>query len=99
MSTNNNYILSKVEFDVNVEYNKTTKVEVENEHKKGNIKVYKVDKDNNKIALGNVEFDLYSVELDKIIGTYKTSVDGEIYIENIRTRRIQANRKKYREMV
>lgn len=99
LSTNNNYILSKVEFDVNVEYNKTTKVEVENEHKKGNIKVYKVDKDNNKIALGNVEFDLYSVELDKIIGTYKTSVDGEIYIENIRTRRIQADRKKYRKMV
>ena len=32
-----------------------------------------------------MQFDLYSVELDKIIGTYTTNVDGEIYIENLRT--------------
>ena len=75
LSTNENYILSNVEFDVNVEYNKTTQIEVENEHKKGNLKVYKVDKDNNKISLGNVEFDLYSEEFDKVIGTYYTDVN------------------------
>lgn len=84
LSTNEDYILSNVEFDVNVEYNKTTQIEVENEHKKGNLKVYKVDKDNNKISLGNVEFDLYSEEFDKVIGTYYTDVNGEIYIENLR---------------
>ena len=75
LSTNENYILSNVTFDVNVEYNKTTQIEVENEHKKGNLKVYKVDKDNNKISLGNVEFDLYSEELKKVIGTYYTDVN------------------------
>ena len=85
LETNKDYVLSKVEFDVNVEYNKTTKVEVENEHKKGNLKIYKVDKDNHKIALGNVSFDLYSKEFEKVIGTYATNVDGEIYIENLRT--------------
>ena len=85
ISTNSNYVLNKVEFNCNVEYNKTTTLDVENEHKKGNLKIYKVDKDNHKIALGNVKFDLFSKELNKVIGTYVTDVNGEIYIENLRT--------------
>ena len=72
------------EFNVDVFYNKTTKIEIENEYKKGNIKIKKIDKDNNKIALGNVSFDLYSKEFEKVLGTYATNVDGEILIENIR---------------
>ena len=84
-STNEDYILNTEEFSLSVEYNQTTEVTVENEHKKGNIQVYKVDKDNNKVVLGNVEFELYSYEFDKIIGTYYTDVNGEIYIENVRT--------------
>ena len=56
-----------------------------NEHKKGNVKINKVDKDNNKIALGNIEFDLYSEEYGRVIGTYKTDANGEIVIENLRT--------------
>jgi len=84
ISTNKKYVLNKKEFDVKVEYNETTDLEITNEHKKGDLKVYKVDKDNNKITLGNVEFDLYSVEFNKIIGTYKTNVDGEININDLR---------------
>ena len=34
-----------------------------------------VDKDNHKISLGNVEFDLYSEEFKKVIGTYRTDVN------------------------
>ena len=60
-------------------------IEITNEHKKGNAKIYKVDKDNNKIAIGGVEFDLYSDEYQKIIGTYVTDSNGEIIIENLRT--------------
>lgn len=60
-------------------------LEFQNEHKKGNIKVYKVDKDNQKIVLGNVEFQLYSHEFQEIIGRYYTDVNGEIYIEKVRT--------------
>ncbi len=37
--------------------------------------MYKVDKDNHKISLGNVEFDLYSEEFKKVIGTYRTDVN------------------------
>lgn len=88
ISTNEKYILNKMEFDVNVTYNKTTTINVENEHKKGNLKVYKVDKDNNKIALGGVKFELYSDEFQKVIGTYTTNENGEIYVQNLRVRKL-----------
>ncbi len=84
-TTNDNYILDTTENEVTVGYDTTITKELTNKHKEGNLKVYKVDADNNEIRLGNVQFDLYSVELDKIIGTYTTNVDGEIYIENLRT--------------
>lgn len=84
VETNPKYVLNTAEFDVNVEYNKTTTVNVENEHKKGNIKVYKIDKDNNRVVLGNVEFDLFSHEFNKVIGTYYTDVNGELEIKNLR---------------
>ena len=85
ISTNDNYILNESEFDVNVEYNGTTNKTITNEHKRGDIKVFKVDKDNNKIGLGNVEFQLYSEEFQRVIGTYRTDVNGEIKIDNLRT--------------
>lgn len=85
ISTNANYILNKKAFDISVEYNKTTSQTITNEHKKGNIKVYKVDKDNKKVVLGNVEFQLYSEEFKKVVGTYYTDVNGELEIKNIRT--------------
>ena len=84
VETNPKYILNDMEFDVPVEYNKTSDVNVENEHKKGNIKVYKVDKDNNRVVLGNVEFDLFSHEFNKVIGTYYTDVNGELEIKDLR---------------
>ena len=84
-STNENYILNTNTFDVKVEYNKTSTKTIENEHKKGNLFVLKVDKDNNRIPLGNVIFDLYSEEFNKVVGTYTTDVNGELNINNIRT--------------
>lgn len=62
--------------------------------KSGNIKIYKRDKENDKISLGNVEFELYSYELDKVIGTYFTDVNGEIYIENLRVGKYKLLEKK-----
>ena len=84
ISTNEKYIINNASFEVDVEYNKTTTKEITNEHKKGNLKVYKVDKDNHKIRLGNVNFDLYSEEFGKVIGTYTTNVDGEFQVNNLR---------------
>lgn len=85
VGTNPDYVLNKQETNLYVEYNKTSSITIENEHKKGNIKVYKVDKDNHKVVLGNVQFDLYSHEFGKVIGTYTTDVNGEIKIDNLRT--------------
>lgn len=84
ISTNDKYILNKSTFDIDVEYNKTTTKTITNEHKRGNLKVYKVDKDNHKIPLGNVNFDLYSEEFKRIIGTYTTNVDGEFQVNDLR---------------
>lgn len=84
VATKENYILNKTEFSVNVEYNKETVLNITNDYKKGNLKIYKVDKDNNKIGLGNVVFDLYSEEFQKVIGTYTTDTNGEIQINNLR---------------
>ena len=99
IATNDNYILDTTENKVDVGYDLTVTKEITNKHKEGNLKVYKVDKDNNEIRLGNVKFDLYSVELDKVIGTYTTNVDGEIYIENLRTGEYKLIEKNTRKMV
>ena len=85
ISTNDKYVINKATFDVNVEYNKSTTQNITNDHKKGNLKIYKVDKDNHKIALGNVQFDLYSEEFQRVVGTYTTDVNGKISIKNLRT--------------
>ncbi|MBR3003080.1 MAG: Cys-Gln thioester bond-forming surface protein [Clostridia bacterium] len=85
IETNKNYVLSTNEQTVNVEFDKTTNVGITNEHKKGNLKIYKVDKDNKRVVLGNVEFDLFSEELQKVVGTYTTNENGEISIEGLRT--------------
>ena len=53
--------------------------------KNGNLKIYKVDKDNRKLVLGSINFELYSVDEDRKVGTYTTDENGEIYIENLRT--------------
>lgn len=95
IETNKNYVLNSKQFDVNVKYNETTTVDITNEHKKGNLKIYKVDKDNHKIALGNVTFDLYSDEFQKVIGSYTTNVDGEIKIDNLRIGNYKLNIKSY----
>ena len=69
---------------VQLEYGQTAKITLENTRKKGNLKLIKVDKDNPNITLGSVAFDLYSEELDKVIGTYYTDANGEILVENLR---------------
>lgn len=88
------YILDATPIEVELEYAQTKTVELTNKHKKGNLKVYKVDKDNHRIALGNVEFDLYSEEFQKVIGTYTTDVNGEIQINDLRTGKYKLIEKK-----
>ena len=75
IATGEDYILDEGNKEVTIEKDKTTEVVIENLHKKGNVKVFKVDADNNKVVLGNVKFDLFSEEFNKVIGTYTTDVN------------------------
>jgi len=96
-STLSTYILNKTPQTTTVEYNKVKTLTFINNHKLGNLKVFKVDKDNHKIPLGNVSFDVFSHEFQKVIGTYTTTVDGEILISDLRVRKLYIDWKKYRK--
>lgn len=85
LESRDEYVINKESTYVKLEYKDSVKIELENEHKKGNLTIYKVDKDNNKIAIEGTLFSLYSKELNKVIGRYKTDKDGKITINNIRT--------------
>ena len=83
--TNDNYILDEnTEFSVDVVYNKTSTIDIENKHKTGNLTINKVDKDNNDFAIENVGFELFS-EDSKLIGSYFTDKNGKIEIKDLRT--------------
>ena len=84
VSTQKTYILSDKVEKVTLTQDEIKTLTFENEKKTGNIQVYKVDKDNKKIGIGNVEFDLYSDEFNKVIGTYRTDVNGLIKINDLR---------------
>ena len=84
LETDKNYILNDEEQEIHLSYADEQIKTIENERKRGNLQVYKVDKDNHKVVLGNVEFDLYSHEQEKVVGTYRTDVNGEIYLADLR---------------
>ena len=77
-----------------IKENETTTITVENEKKKGQIEVIKVDKDNNNIKIPNVEFEvtdkdgshIESIKTDQN-GCAKTSMlpIGEYYIQEVKT--------------
>ena len=84
LKTDKDYVLDTTEKEINLSYADTVVKSIDNDKKTGNLKIYKVDMDNNKIGIGDVEFDLYSKELNKVVGTYHTNVNGEIYIKGLR---------------
>ena len=82
LGKNTEYILDQTEYKAKIEDEKTTEIVIENEHKKGNLKITKVDKDDKTITLGAIEFDLIDKN-EKVIAHLITDVNGEAYIENI----------------
>ena len=76
------YKLESKPIIVELKYNELKEIEIENELQKGNIKVIKIDKDNNKIKLSNVKFQLKD-ENNKIIKEGITDKKGELLFENI----------------
>lgn len=76
------YVLSKEEKQVKLEWQKTATVTFENVRKKGNLKIVKVDEDNNEIKLSNVEFKLFDSE-GNVVKKVTTDKNGEAYIDNL----------------
>jgi len=86
LGKNTEYILEQTEYKVKIENEKVTTIIIENIHKKGNLKITKVDKDDKTITLGAIEFDLID-ESENVIAHLITNVNGEAYIESINTGR------------
>lgn len=82
LGENTNYILEQTEYKTKIKNEKITEIVIENSHKKGNLKITKVDKDDNTITLGAIEFDLIDSN-GKVVAHLVTDVNGEVVIENI----------------
>jgi len=82
ISTASNYILNSELFDVSVEYNKTSYITIDNYHKKGNIKVIKLDSETNT-PIANVGFNLLNSS-GNVVASGTTNSNGELYFNNIR---------------
>lgn len=84
LGKNNQYILDKTEYKAKVENDEITELVIENMHKKGSLKITKVDKDDNTVTLGAIEFDLIDEE-GNVVANLITDANGEAYAENINT--------------
>lgn len=71
-----NYKLNTDKQTIKLEANQITDIVFTNEKKKGQIKVIKVDLDNNEVKLENVEFNVLD-EKGTIVDTLKTDKNGE----------------------
>lgn len=77
-----NYVLSKEEKEVTLKWGEKTTVEFENELKKGNLRIIKVDKDNNEILLEGVKFGIYD-KSGKLVEEVVTDEKGEVNINDL----------------
>lgn len=82
LETNQNYVLNEEKVKIELKENEITNIKFENEFKKGNLEIIKVDKDTKEILQG-VEFELYDSQKNKL-GNYITDEKGKIYVENLK---------------
>ena len=71
-----NYVLNDEEKEIVLEANQITTMTFENEKKKGEIEVIKVDKDNHEVKLEGVVFEVYNSNGD-IVDTLVTDKEGK----------------------
>ena len=83
LETDEKHILDTTKTNATLTFGATTTVNIDNERKVGNLKIYKVDLDNEKLPVSNVEFEVTDSDGFK----YKATTDekGIAYIEGIRT--------------
>ncbi len=76
------YIVTNEEKQVKLEWGKVANVTFQNERKKGNLKVIKVDAENHEIPLENVEFELRDNK-GNLVKKFKTNEKGEAFLEDL----------------
>ena len=76
IETNKWYNLETKEKEIEIYENKTSQITVENELKKGQIKIIKVDSDNNEVKLKGVKFEVQDKN-GNILETIVTDANGE----------------------
>ena len=88
------------EIKIKVDFNKTAETTIVNELKKGQIKVIKVDKENNEVKLRGVKFEVQDKD-GKVLETLKTDKNGEAITskyaikdyENLYLKEVETNEK------
>ena len=85
IKTGDEYIMDETLHEFTLKKDEVSNLTIENKHKEGNVQVYKVDKDDRKITLGGITFQLYSEEFNKLVGTYVTDLNGEFKVTGLRT--------------
>ena len=88
------------EIKLKVKFNETAEITIVNELKKGQVKVIKVDKDNNEVKLKGVKFEVQDKE-GNVLETLKTDKNGEAITskyaikdyENLYLKEIETNEK------
>lgn len=76
------YILNGGEQQILLQWGKTTKIEIENNRKKGSLKIVKIDSKNEEIKLEGVEFELYN-DKKELVNKVITNEKGEAVLENL----------------
>lgn len=82
IKTDEKYVLNSEEVQVELQWGKTSKIQIENERKKGNLKILKVDKANKQIKLAGVEFKIYNSK-NELVKTLTTDENGEATIKGL----------------
>ena len=79
--TNEEYKIGE-EKNVTVKWNENVELKIENEKKKGQIKIIKRDKDDSTIKLEGVKFEIQDKD-EKLVSILKTDENGEAILSNI----------------
>ena len=82
IEANKNYILDTDKQEIKIELGETVVKEIINKHKKGSLKILKVDKDDNTITLDGIEFNLID-ENKEVVAHVKTDENGQAEIKDI----------------
>lgn len=82
IQTDEKYILNPEVVNVKLGYNELKTVKIDNELKKGSIKIIKVDGNDNKIRIPNVKFEIYD-ENGELISTLITNENGEAVLDSL----------------